>query len=102
MKRTGLLFVFLALVVLELILLEVFIPYGWHHPISELLNRIFPPQGYKPHPNMDWEIEMMLQQHHLLRIGLYLITGVLAIGNALLISRVWKAWRHSKPPSAHA
>ena len=100
MKKTGLLAIFLALVVLELILLEVFIPYGWHHPISELLNRIFPPQEYKPHPNMDWEIEMVLQQHRPLRIVLYSVTGVLAIGNAFLIAKVWRGWRSSKRSSA--
>jgi hypothetical protein len=96
MKRTAFLIVLLGLVVLELLLLEGFVPYGWHHPISEALDHIFPSQEYKPHPNMDWEIEMVLRQHRLLRIGLYLFTAALATGNAFLISRVWKAWRRLK------
>jgi hypothetical protein len=96
MKRTAFLFVLLGLVVLELLLFESFIPYGWHHPVSWVLDRIFAAQEYKPHPNMDWEIEMVLRQHHSVRIGFYLFTAALATGNALLISKVWKAWRRLK------
>jgi hypothetical protein len=96
MKRTALLLVLLGLVVVELPLLESFVPYGGPHPISGALNHIFPAQEYKPHPNMDWEIEMVLRQHHSLRIGLYLFTAALATGNAFLISRVWKAGRRLK------
>jgi hypothetical protein len=96
MKRTAFLIVLLGLVVLELLLLEGFVPYGWHHPISGALDHIFPSQEYKPHPNMDWEIEMVLRQHPSIRIGLYLLTAALATGNAFLISKVWKAWRRPK------
>ena len=99
MKRTAFLFVLLGLVVLELLLLESFVPYGWHHPISAALGHIFPVQEYKPHPNIDLEIEMVLRQHHSLRIALYILTVALATGNAFLISKVWKAWRRPKLPS---
>jgi len=96
MKRISLLFVLLVLVALELIMLESFVPFGWRHPISESLNRIFSAQEYKPHPNMNLEIGMMLKQHHLLRVGYYVVTVALAIGNGLLISKVWNAFRRSK------
>jgi hypothetical protein len=96
MKRTAFLFVLLGLVVLELLLLESFVPYGWHHPISWAFDHILPAQEYKPHPNMDWEIEMVLRQHRSFRIGLYLLTAALAAGNAFLISKVWKACRRLK------
>ncbi len=99
MKRTAVLIVLLGLVVLELLLLESFVPYGWHHPISGLLDHIFPGREYKPHPNMDLEIETVLRQNPSLRIFLYLVTGVLAAGNAILISKVWNAWRRLKPSS---
>jgi hypothetical protein len=99
MRRTAFLIVLLGLVFLELLLLESFVPYGWHHPISGVLGHIFPSQEYKPHPNMDWEIEIVLRQHHSLRIGLYLLTAALTIGNAFLISKVWKAWRRLEPSS---
>ncbi len=100
MKRAGLLFLLVALVLVELILLEGFVPYGWPHPVSGMLNRILPTQEYKPHPNMDLEIEMVLRQHHTLRIVFYVLTGISAVGNALLISKTWKVWRRSKPPSS--
>jgi hypothetical protein len=87
------------LVVLELLLLESFLPYGWHHAISGVINHIFPAQEYKPHPNLDWEVEIGLPEHHSLRIALYLLTAALATGNALLISKVLRAWRRLKPSS---
>ena len=91
MKRSFLLVLVVVLVVFELFLLEGFLPYEWHHPISVQLDRIFPSQIYAPHPNMDWEIETVLRQHPTYRIVLYLITALLATSNALLISKIWKA-----------
>jgi hypothetical protein len=97
MKRTAFLLLLAGLVIIELLLLEGFIPYGWHHPMSELLNHFFPAPPYEPHAHMDLEIEMVLRQHYSLRIGLYLLTAALATGNAFLISKVWKAWLRLKP-----
>jgi hypothetical protein len=99
MKRPALLPLLLALVLVELILLEGFLPYGWPHPLFEHLSRGFVGQVYVPHPHMDLEIEGILRQHPSLRITLYLITVALAVGNAFLISKAWKAWRWSKPVS---
>jgi hypothetical protein len=100
MKRTALLSILVLLVLIESWLLESFIPYGWHHPLSELLSHIFPAQEYKPHPNIGWEIEEVLRQNPSLRIGVYLLTGTLAIGNAILISKVWKGLQQPKPVSS--
>jgi|SRR5436309_14734892 len=97
MKRTVLLFLLLGLAIAELFLLESFLPYGWHHPISEQLDRILPGPKYEPHPHMDREIETVLHQHRSLRIVLYLIIGAVAAGNAFVISKVWKACRRLKP-----
>jgi hypothetical protein len=73
MKKTVLIILLLGLLVVELLLLEVFIPFGWHHPLSETLNRFFPAQPYEPHPRMDLEIDEILRQHTSLRIALYLL-----------------------------
>jgi len=40
---------------------------------------------------MDWEFELDFRQHPSHRIAVYLITAVLATGNAFLIAKVWKA-----------
>ena len=89
MKRATLGFLFLALILLELWFLEGFLPYGWSHPISELLNNILLTKPYPPH-DMGLEIEMFLREHLLLRIGTYAATAALAIANGMLMSKVWK------------
>jgi hypothetical protein len=96
MKRVLLLLLFLALLLLELWVLESFLPYTWRHPVSELFDRVFPSQPYPPH-NMALEFEMFLRDHLLWRIAGYVFTALLATANAILISRVWKALR--QPPS---
>jgi hypothetical protein len=79
--------------VFELFLLEGLLPLQGHHPISDQLDRIFPGKQYEPHPNIGREIETVLRQHPIYRIAVYLITFLLASGNALLISKVLKARR---------
>jgi hypothetical protein len=91
MKRALLRLALGLLLVLQLVLLEGLLPYEWRHPIADVLDRVFPPQRYEPHPNMDWEIETVLRQHLAFRIAVYLITAVLATGNAFLITKVWRA-----------
>ena len=91
MKRTALLFSLLVLVFVELLLLESLFPRRWRHPISEELTRILPGQRYEPHPNMDLEIDEVLNEHRSLKIGVYLFAGALAVGNVFLILRLSKA-----------
>jgi hypothetical protein len=102
MKRSLLLLLVIVLMVFELFLLEGFIPYEWRHPMSEQLGRIFPAPRYDPHPNMDWEIETVLRQHRSYRIALYLITAVLASGNACLIVMIWNIRGRLESPSNQA
>ena len=91
MKRAFLLLVVALPVIIELVLLEGFLPYQWHHHIAEHVNRVFPTLPYQPHPNMDWEIETILRDHPFYRIAVYLVNAVLATGNALLIAKLSKA-----------
>ena len=96
MKRAPLILLLLALLLLELWILESFLPYGWRHPISELFEFVFPSQPYPPH-NMALEFEMFLRDHLLWRIGGHVFTALLATANGFLISKVWRALR--PPPS---
>ena len=98
MRRTLLLLVLIGLFLLELVLLEAYLPYEWTHAISERLDRIFHTEPYAPH-QMDWEFELDFREHPSHRITMYVITAVLATGNAFLIAKVWKARRSLKPPS---
>jgi hypothetical protein len=98
-KRAAFLFFLSAVILVELILLESFLPYGYPQPIFDQLNRVFPGRTYLPHAHMDLEIETILRLHLSWRIAIYLLTAALVVGNAFLISKTWKAWRLSKPPS---
>ncbi|HLK03330.1 MAG TPA: hypothetical protein VKT53_02740 [Candidatus Acidoferrum sp.] len=99
MKRAALILLFLALLLLELWILESFLPYAWRHPISELFDRLFPSQPYPQH-DMGLEFEMFFREHPLWRIADYVLTAFLATANAFLISKVWNALRQplSPPP----
>jgi hypothetical protein len=98
MKRTLLLVVLAGLVLLELVILEAYLPYEYSHAISERFDRILHTKPYPPHQYMDWEFELHYRQHPSHRIVMYVITAVLATGNAFLIAKVWKARRRLKPP----
>jgi hypothetical protein len=91
MRRTLLLLVLAGLFLLELAPLEAYLPYEYTHAIAERLDRVFHIKPYPPHPNMDWEFELDFRQHPSHRITMYVITAVLATGNAFLIAKVWKA-----------
>jgi hypothetical protein len=86
-------------VTFKLILLEAFLPYDWNHAISDRVDRVFHIEPYAPHPNMDWEFELDFRQHPSHRIAMYLITIVLATGNAFLIAKVWKIQKRLGGPS---
>ena len=98
--RKGLLLVFLCgLLYLGTVLLECFLPYEWRYAIDQRFDRISPSPVYAPHPNMDWEFELDFRQHPWHRLIQYAVLGVLTLGDAYLISRVWRAFR--KPPATH-
>jgi len=93
-KRAALVFLLLALILLELWILEGFLPYGWRHPVSELFNYVFPSKPYPQH-DMALEFELFFRDHLLWRIGAYAVIAIFAIANGVLISKVWKALRKS-------
>ena len=90
----------LALVLIEAVILEAFLPYKWEHAIQHQIDRVFPRETYEPHPDMGWEIELDLQQHPSHRGIVYSISTILVLGNAYLIVKVWKALAHSKARTA--
>jgi hypothetical protein len=91
LRKPLLLILLVVLVLLEAVILEGFLPYEWQHAIQQRSERIFPAEKYEPHPNMDWEFELDFRQHPSHRAVGYGLTAVLAIGNAYLIAKVWKA-----------
>jgi len=96
--KKGLLLVTLSgLLYLGAGLLEGFLPYEWRHAIDQRFERIFSRRVYAPHPDMDLEFEMDFRQHPGHRLVEFALLGVLAIGDAYLILRVWRAIR--KPPA---
>ena len=94
--KTGLLIVALfALMYLGAGLLEGFLPYEWRHAIDQRFEQVFPSPVYAPHPDMYWEFELDFRQHPADRLFAYAVFGILSLGNAYLISRVWRAFRKS-------
>ena len=95
--KTGLLLVALfALMYLGAGLLEGFLPYEWRHAIDRRFEQVFPSPVYAPHPDMDWEFELDFRQHPWHRLIQYAVLGALTLGDAYLLSRVWRAIRKSR------
>jgi hypothetical protein len=82
-----------GLIIIEIGLLEGFLPYKWQHAIHQQSERIFPNAKYDPHPDMGWEFELDYQQHPPHRVVMYGFLGALVVGVACLISKVWRGLR---------
>lgn len=95
LKKGLLLVALFGLVYLGAGLLEGFLPYEWRHAIDQRFERVFPRTVYAPHPDMDWEFEMDFRQHPSHRLIEFAVLGVLTLGDAYLILRVWRAIRKS-------
>ncbi len=91
LQKPLLVILLLALVFLEAVILEGFLPYEWQHAIQQQSERVFPSERYDPHPDMSWEFELDFRQHPSHRVVAYGVTAILTIGNAYLIAKVWKA-----------
>jgi len=76
-------------------LLQGFLPYKWRHAIDQGFDRIFPTPVYAPLADMYWEFELDFRQHPWDRVIEYAVLGILILGDAHLISRVWRAFRKS-------
>jgi hypothetical protein len=83
--------VLLGLVFLEAVLVAEFGPYKWRHAIHQQSERLFPSERYDPHPDMDWEFELLFRQNPWARTAYYGVVGFLALINGYLISKVWRA-----------
>jgi hypothetical protein len=99
-KRAMLVIVLVGLFVFEVGLLEGFLPYRSRHAIHQQFERVFPSERYDPHPDMDWEFELDFRQYPSHRIASYALLGILVIGVAYLISKVWQKLRFEsiRPP----
>ena len=96
LKKPLLLILLSTLALFEADVLEGFLPYEWRHAIHQQSERVFPSKQYDPHPDMDWEFELGFRQHPWDRTVVYGVSAILAIGNAYLIAKVWKAFRRLK------
>jgi hypothetical protein len=92
-KRAALVITLVALIIIEIGLLEGFLPYRWRHAVHEQSERVFPSQKYDPHPDMDWEFELDYRQHPSHRVAMYGFLGTLVLGVAYLISKVSRRLR---------
>ena len=97
-KRAMLVMTLAGLIVIEVGLLEGFLPYEWQHAVSQRSEQILPTQKYEPHPDMGWEFELDYRQHPSHRVAMYGFLGTLVLGVAYLILKVWSALRQTKRP----
>jgi hypothetical protein len=96
-KKALLLLVFSGLVFVEAGLLAEFGPYQWRHGIHQQSERVFPSKKYDPHPDMDWEFELMFRQDPRSRAAYYAVLGFLALIDGYLITKVWRSLVRSTP-----
>lgn len=89
-NRVVLLSILACLIVVEVQLLEGFLPYKWRHAIHQQSERVIPSEEYNSHPDMDWEFELDFRQHPTHRVEMFAIVGVLAAAVAYLIVKHWR------------
>ena len=89
-KRTVLVLALAVLAVVEVGLLESFLPYQWRHAIHQQVDRVLPSDKYDPHPDMDWEFELDYRQHPAHRVVMYGVVAVLATGVGYVIRKTWR------------
>ncbi len=94
-KRAMLVIALAGLFVIEIGLMESFLPYKWQHAFHQQSERIFPSEKYDPHPDMGWEFELDYRQHPSHRVAMYGLLGTLVLGVAYLISKVWRRLRQA-------
>jgi hypothetical protein len=95
--RKGLvLLILVVLVLIEVSLLEEFLPYKWRHAIDQQTERIIPTGTYAPHPEMDWEFELDFRQHPWHRAVEYGVLGMLVLIDSFLIAITWRGFTRLK------
>ena len=93
LKKGMLLIMLIGLLYIGAGLLEGFLPYEWRHTIDQRVDHIFHSPTYEPHPNIDWEFELDFREYPRHRLIQFAVLGALTLGDAYLISRVWRALR---------
>ena len=99
LRRAALLMAFCALVLLEVALLEGFLPANWPHPIAHLTEQLVHSPVYAPHPNMAHEFDVDFRQHPW---HLAIAEGALALAcfaNVCLIVLAWRTFIRLKRSS---
>jgi hypothetical protein len=94
MKKVPVALLLIPLVLFEVYLCTIFMPIGWQHAIDRRIPTIFPEtsshQTSVTHPNLDREVEQVLQDHIWLQFVLYSFTVILLVANGLVIRKLWR------------
>ena len=99
MKKAALFALLIPLTLVEIYLCSALLPGRWQLAIDSGIQDILPrSHDWTPitHPLLSQEIEQVLHEHIGLRIAVYAITVALMVGNAWLISSVWRLLRGSQ------
>lgn len=99
LKKGLILLILVLLVLVEMSLLEEFLPYKWRHSIDQQVERIFPSGTYAPHPDLDWEFELDFRQHPWHRAVEYGVLGMLVLVDSFLIAITWRGFIRLKSTS---
>lgn len=99
MKGIALTLTLVVLTLTEVYLCVAFLPIRWQRAVDASLSHILPQdRDYSAitHPELDHEIEQVLQQNPYLRIAAYAAIVLLLAGNTFLWWRVQKSLRRSR------
>jgi hypothetical protein len=102
MKKILVLVLLVPLALAEIYFCTAFLPFEWQRAINNKLPQILPnppDQTLITHPNLDLEVEQVMREHIWVRLGLYCLTIVLMLANALLMRRLWRFGYEEKTAS---
>ena len=101
MRKSLLTIVSIFLLLFELYLCTLFLPASWQEVIDRRIAAFWPQSPdwtATTHPQLQQEIDHVLQQHTVIRIVLSALPLILLLGNTWLI---YKLWRYlSRPPKS--
>ena len=93
MKKTAVVILLIPLILAEFFLCTALLPQKWQRAIDSKIPSILPEShDWTPitHPNLDQEIERVLQERIGLRIAIYGLIVALLAGNTWAIHRLWR------------
>ena len=94
MRKAVLLIVFIASMTFELFLCSAFLPIRYQVALQNRLSQLLPQQydhSKITHPDLEGEIEHVLQENTAVRLALYTFITTLLAANSLLVFKTWKA-----------